>query len=93
MWENNAKQRKTTQNVFKMKKDTKTKKLPNSFRRSIIFDLLMLKKYPAKNLFRRSNSDKIATVLIMKFSAFYRLSAFLTLAHNCIAPNSSIDAP
>ena len=73
--------------LYAMKKKVKMKKLPDFFKKYDYFSLLMLKIYPAKNLFRRSNSDKIATVLIMKFSAF------LTLAHNCIAPNSSIDAP
>ena len=54
-----VKQRKTTQNVLKMKKDTKMKKLPDFSKNTIILALLMLKIYPAKNLFRRSNSDKI----------------------------------
>ena len=79
--------------LYAMKKKVKMKKLPDFSKNTIILALLMLKIYPAKNLFKRSYSDKIAAVLIMKFSAFYLLSAFLTLAHNCIPPNSSIDTP
>ena len=64
--QHHAKQRKTTQNVVKMKKDKNIIKLPDSFKRYNYFRSSEVKIYPAKNLLMRSRNGLLATVLIVK---------------------------